>query len=132
MSAIGTALGPSLGGLLIAGPGWRTIFLVNQPLGLLAFALAWRSLPADRPAAARARFDSVGTLLLALTLAAYALSMTLGHGRFGRHKGRPTQARQRHGAQRSARRKTTVRAGTAMRRQLAEIIVLVSGHGQSP
>src|SRR5262245_23458484 len=36
MSAIGTALGPSLGGILIAGPGWRAIFLVNVPLGLLA------------------------------------------------------------------------------------------------
>ena len=32
-SAIGTALGPSLGGALIAGLGWRAIFLVNVPLG---------------------------------------------------------------------------------------------------
>ena len=32
MSAVGTALGPSLGGLLIAGAGWRWIFLVNLPL----------------------------------------------------------------------------------------------------
>ena len=37
MSAIGTALGPSLGGVLIAGLGWRAIFLVNVPLGILAF-----------------------------------------------------------------------------------------------
>jgi EmrB/QacA subfamily drug resistance transporter len=85
MSAIGTALGPSLGGLLIAGYGWRAIFVVNLPLGLLAFGLAWRWLPADRrtPAAARAGFDGAGTLLLALTLAAYALAMTLGRGRPG-------------------------------------------------
>src|SRR5712692_10407448 len=34
MSAIGTALGPSLGGVLIAGLGWRAIFLVNVPLGI--------------------------------------------------------------------------------------------------
>jgi MFS family permease len=32
MSAIGTTLGPSLGGLLIAGLGWRAIFLVNASL----------------------------------------------------------------------------------------------------
>jgi MFS family permease len=32
MSAIGTALGPSLGGLLIAAFGWRAIFLINLPL----------------------------------------------------------------------------------------------------
>ena len=31
MSAIGTALGPSLGGLLIAGLGWRSIFFINMP-----------------------------------------------------------------------------------------------------
>ena len=85
MSAVGTALGPSLGGVLIAGPGWRTLFLVNLPLGLLALVMAWRFLPADRalPAAQRPRFDQAGTLLLALVLAAYALAMTLGRGRFG-------------------------------------------------
>jgi EmrB/QacA subfamily drug resistance transporter len=85
MSAIGTALGPSLGGLLIAGPGWRAIFFVNLPLGLLTLGLAWRWLPADRRSrpAARAGFDGAGTLLLALTLAAYALAMTIGRGRFG-------------------------------------------------
>jgi MFS family permease len=33
MSAIGTALGPSLGGVLIAGPGWPAIFFINLPLG---------------------------------------------------------------------------------------------------
>lgn len=85
MSAIGTALGPSLGGLLIAGAGWRAIFLVNVPLGLLAFGLAYRYLPADRqgPKTDRAGFDVVGTLLLALTLGAYALAMTIGRGSFG-------------------------------------------------
>ncbi|TIP95309.1 MAG: MFS transporter, partial [Mesorhizobium sp.] len=85
MSAIGTALGPSLGGLLIAGAGWRAIFLVNVPLGLLAFGLAYRHLPADRrePKTDRAGFDVVGTLLLALTLGAYALAMTIGRGNFG-------------------------------------------------
>jgi EmrB/QacA subfamily drug resistance transporter len=85
MSAIGTALGPSLGGILIAGLGWRAIFLVKVPLGILTFLLAHRTLPADRKASTtdRARFDTPGTLLLALTLAAYALAMTIGRGSFG-------------------------------------------------
>src|SRR5215203_2212131 len=47
MSAIGTALGPSLGGVLIAGLSWRAIFLVNVPLGILTFLLAHRYLPVD-------------------------------------------------------------------------------------
>lgn len=82
-SAIGTALGPSLGGAVIAYAGWRAIFLVNVPLSLVALVLAHRHLPADRavPRAARPRFDAAGTALLALALAAYALAMTIGHGR---------------------------------------------------
>lgn len=84
MSAMGTALGPALGGTLIAGFGWRAIFLVNVPLGILAFLLAYRALPVDRqsPGADRAGFDTVGTLLLGASLAAYALAVTLGRGRF--------------------------------------------------
>jgi MFS family permease len=85
MSAIGTALGPSLGGVLLAWSGWRALFLINVPLGIVTFLLARRYLRADRrdATAPRARFDATGTLLLALTLAAYALAMTLGRGRFG-------------------------------------------------
>jgi EmrB/QacA subfamily drug resistance transporter len=85
MSAIGTAMGPSLGGLLIDGFGWQAIFLITVPLGLLTLVLAHRYLPADRqkPKTDRVGFDPLGTLLLALSLAAYALAMTLGRGSFG-------------------------------------------------
>ncbi|MBX7187750.1 MAG: MFS transporter [Vicinamibacteria bacterium] len=86
MSAIGTALGPSLGGLLIAGFGWPSIFLINVPLGLVALLLAYRRLPLDRVSHGvdRAPFDVAGTVTLGLTLAAYALALTAGRGHFGR------------------------------------------------
>lgn len=84
LSAIGTAIGPALGGLLIGGFGWRSIFLISVPLGLLAWLLAQRYLPEDRQVQnTREGFDPLGTLLLAVTLAAYALAMTLGRGHFG-------------------------------------------------
>ncbi|MBC7543377.1 MAG: MFS transporter [Candidatus Sericytochromatia bacterium] len=85
MSAMGTALGPSLGGMLIAGPGWRAIFFINLPLGALTLLLAHRYLPVDRsePQTDRTGFDLLGTMLLALTLALYALAMTIGRGHFG-------------------------------------------------
>lgn len=85
MSAVGTALGPSLGGILISAAGWRWIFLVGVPLGILTFLLAHRYLPADREhtKAERAGFDKLGTSLLALTLTFYALAMTIGRGSFG-------------------------------------------------
>lgn len=85
MSATGTALGPSLGGVLIAEFGWRAIFFINLPLGALTLLLAHRYLHADqnKPETERTGFDTIGTLLLALTLAAYALAMTTGRGSFG-------------------------------------------------
>lgn len=87
MSAVGTALGPTLGGLLISAWGWPLIFLINLPLGVLAFVLAWSYLPADRQPAnqPRARFDVKGSLLLALGITAYALAMTAGGGFGGNH-----------------------------------------------
>lgn len=83
MSAIGTALGPTLGGVLIGGFGWQAIFLINLPLGLLAAAMAWRFLPRDRSATDRAGFDLPGSILLAAALACYSLAMTFGRGHFG-------------------------------------------------
>lgn len=84
MSAIGTALGPALGGLLIPAFGWPAIFLINVPLGLGTLALLLRHLPADRAArAARlGDFDMAGTVLLALSVAAYALGFTRQSGGF--------------------------------------------------
>lgn len=85
MSAIGTALGPALGGLLIAAFGWRAIFLASVPLGAATWILLVRSLPADRFARAARRddFDAWGTLLLAASLAAYALALTRQRSGFG-------------------------------------------------
>jgi MFS family permease len=85
MSAIGTALGPSMGGMLIAGFGWRSMFWLSLPLGLLAMGLVRRCITPDAPVAGGGtiRMDKTGSVLLALTLAAYALAMTLGRGDFG-------------------------------------------------
>ncbi|MFI7602988.1 MFS transporter [Actinoplanes sp. NPDC049681] len=90
MSAVGTALGPSLGGLLVAGFGWRAIFLAVVPLGTLTTVLTYRALPTSTPVepASRRRFDLIGTALLAITLGAYALAMTSG----GRSSGTATIA----------------------------------------
>src|SRR5690606_18010938 len=72
MSAIGTALGPSIGGALIAAFGWRAMFMVNVPLGVAAFLLAYRRLPSEtrRTVGNRPRFDYWGMFVLALSLGA--------------------------------------------------------------
>lgn len=76
VSALGTMLSPSLGGLLIGAFGWRAIFLINLPLGAVALWLAYRHLPGDAGRATAARFDGPGTLALVILLLAYALAMT--------------------------------------------------------
>ena len=85
MSAVGTALGPTLGGVLIALFGWPALFLINLPLGILTLVLAHQYLPRDHKVTItkKVKFDLMGTVILVLTLAAYALSMTIGRGSFG-------------------------------------------------
>jgi EmrB/QacA subfamily drug resistance transporter len=66
---ISTAIGPLLGGLIIhvAGTehGWRWVFFVNLPIGLIALVFALRLLPRDSVVRGRARsLDIVGVLLL--------------------------------------------------------------------
>jgi len=84
MSAIGTALGPSLGGALIGAFGWRAIFLIMIPLAGLNFLLARRLLPEDASEpGTKGGLDIAGTSLLGLALGAYALAMTIEGGRLG-------------------------------------------------
>ncbi|WP_082548090.1 MFS transporter [Massilia sp. Root335] len=78
MSAVGTALGPALGGLLLAGPGWRAVFGATLAPAVLALALV-RRLPDDAPgraSAPRPPFDLAGLLLLVAALLAFALAAT--------------------------------------------------------
>ncbi|MBB4283558.1 EmrB/QacA subfamily drug resistance transporter [Agrobacterium tumefaciens] len=80
MVSFGIALGPSLGSLALAAFGWQAMFWLNLPFGILAYLLVSRYLPAsvDKPKhpAPTARFDWLGTVLLAATLGAYSLAMT--------------------------------------------------------
>lgn len=85
MSAVGTALGPTLGGALISIQGWRSIFTISVLAGMTAFCMVYRFLPVDPRArkGSGAGIDWFGSVLLAGALILYALSMTLGRGRFG-------------------------------------------------
>lgn len=53
VSAIGTALGPSLGGVVISAAGWQGIFLVQAPVALATLVLAAVALPLDAGEKAR-------------------------------------------------------------------------------
>ncbi|MFF4759987.1 MFS transporter [Streptomyces sp. NPDC001292] len=72
---IGAAVGPFLGGWLVAGPGWRWVFLLNVPLALICAPIAVRHVPESSGGTAHGRFDVLGAALGALSLAlvTYAL-----------------------------------------------------------
>jgi EmrB/QacA subfamily drug resistance transporter len=66
---LSTAVGPVLGGLIVAAfggqDGWRWVFYVNLPIGLVALVLAARLVPSTAGGGSRrAHLDLVGTLLL--------------------------------------------------------------------
>lgn len=80
--SLGIALGPTVGGLLIALSGWRTIFLVNVPIGIFATFIVMQNIPDRRSAQVQQRFDWWGAIIMTFTLVAFALGMTYGqdHG----------------------------------------------------
>jgi len=64
---LGGILGPIVGGFIIDGniasTGWRAVFLVNIPIGIINIALAWRYLP-KRASDHSIKIDLLGTLLI--------------------------------------------------------------------
>ncbi|MDX3004457.1 MFS transporter [Kribbella solani] len=76
-----SALGQILGGVLVEANvfdlGWRSVFLVNVPIGVLAIAAAFRLLPETKADRAQ-RVDLVGATLLALALVLLLLPLTEG------------------------------------------------------
>jgi EmrB/QacA subfamily drug resistance transporter len=74
----GIAIGPPLGGILIGLVGWRWIFLVNIPLGLITALVVTRFVPNSYPTVGKQRFDLRGAAVLMVMLSCYALGMTLG------------------------------------------------------
>ncbi len=82
---VAAAGGQLIGGVLVqadvAGLGWRSCFLINIPIGLLALALAPRLIPESRAPRA-SRLDLTGTLLVTAGLTAVVLPLVEGrqHG----------------------------------------------------
>lgn len=79
VSAVGTALGPSLGGVLIAAFGWQAVFAVMAAIGGITLLIGRVLIPRDATSAQQpAGFDLGGMALLALSLFAAAVTMTFG------------------------------------------------------
>jgi EmrB/QacA subfamily drug resistance transporter len=82
---VGLSLGPFIGGFLTQNLGWRSIFLINIPLGLTVLAFVVLRLQGEWAEARGEAFDLLGSIIYALTLLAlmYGFSLlpdTLGAG----------------------------------------------------
>ncbi len=72
--AVGLGLGPALGGAIIVAWGWRWVFWINVPVGIVGVVLGLAFLPSTRPAR-RDRFDPAGAALLVPALAAILFAL---------------------------------------------------------
>jgi EmrB/QacA subfamily drug resistance transporter len=75
-SALTTALGPVLGGVLVDALSWRAIFFINVPIAAVTLAIAFAHMPESRDDTARAGLDWRGGLLATVGLAALAYGLT--------------------------------------------------------
>lgn len=76
--AMGSLTGPALGGILIGLFGWRSIFYVNIPIGIIGYMAAFLILPADKPRVEGERFDFKGAVLFSTGMISLLLGINNG------------------------------------------------------
>lgn len=76
--ALGLAIGPSLGGFFSELFTWRSIFLINLPIGLTAYYLCKHLLPNDEKEGKEGKFDFVGAILSFGSLSLLLTSISAG------------------------------------------------------
>ncbi|MFE7323972.1 DHA2 family efflux MFS transporter permease subunit [Streptomyces sp. NPDC057565] len=78
VSAVSTALGPIVGGLLVENVSWESVFYVNAPIGVIAILVSAAVLPQSKNSSASHRFDVPGVILLALGLLCMVFGVVKG------------------------------------------------------
>lgn len=75
--AVGMSAGPAVGGLVLAGLGWRWVFWLSVPFAIAAFVAGWLALPRAQATDRGQTFDFAGAALLGPALV--CLVMALNH-----------------------------------------------------
>ena len=78
--ALGLALGPSLGGILVSTVGWRWVYLINVPVGVIALVSGYFLLPRTRDRSPSTGLDCWGVALLAISATALLLGISTASG----------------------------------------------------
>lgn len=75
----GPVIGPTLGGYIVTNIGWRWMFFINVPVGILGVLLCMAALPADGPLAKRTPVDWVALALLAIGIGSFQTFLEEGY-----------------------------------------------------
>jgi EmrB/QacA subfamily drug resistance transporter len=73
---LSSVIGPAIGGVITDTIGWHWVFFVNLPIGVIVFAVIWRSLPRVRPSAGRPQIDYLGASVLIAALVPILVGLT--------------------------------------------------------
>jgi EmrB/QacA subfamily drug resistance transporter len=79
--SLASIVGPTFGGFLTDGPGWRWIFYINIPVSLIAMAAIWYNLPAKRDVK-KVRIDWTGAFLLTAASVVFLLALVWAGDRY--------------------------------------------------
>ncbi|AFS79785.1 drug resistance transporter, EmrB/QacA family [Gottschalkia acidurici 9a] len=78
--ALGSLVGPGLGGLIVGTASWEFIFLINVPIGLVALFFAFKLFPEGHKIA-KGKLDGIGSILLILTIVPLFVALSQGLSR---------------------------------------------------
>jgi EmrB/QacA subfamily drug resistance transporter len=78
MTYLGLTVGPSLGGWLTEVLGWRSVFYINVPVGIVAFSLSIIFIKKEQPVESKQRFDLTGAVLFLAALTVLMLGLNNG------------------------------------------------------
>ena len=75
LGGVGFAAGVLIGGLLTAGPGWRWVFFINVPVGVVLLAAIRAVVPPRRPVRAARRLDLLGAVTVTAATGSFIYGM---------------------------------------------------------
>lgn len=76
--ALGSLVGPGLGGLIVGAASWEYIFLINVPIGIIVFLMGLKVLPKSKVAEVKKKLDILGAGLFLIAIVPLFVALNAG------------------------------------------------------